>query len=274
MKIQYLGTAAAEGWPALFCNCEMCKQAARLSGKNIRTRSQAIVDDKILIDFPADTYAHMLQYHIDLPSIHTLLVTHSHIDHWYPEDLMRRSKRFATAIDETLHIYGNDAVYEELMQVAKRVGDGYKDVRIEYHIVKEFEPFEAEGYKIVPLKASHKPGENCFIYMISKDGKSLLYGHDTGYFPEETWDYIMDKQFDLVSLDCTMISIKAGTNHMGILDNIEVAERLRALGCVKEHTQCVINHFSHNGKMLYDELTATAKKYGFIATYDGMSVEC
>ena len=127
MKIQYLGTAAAEGWPALFCNCEMCKQAAELGGKNIRTRSQAIVDDKILIDFPADTYAHMLQYDIDLPSIHTLLVTHSHIDHWYPEDLMRRSKRFATAIDSTLHVYGNDAVHEELMQVAKRVGDTYKE---------------------------------------------------------------------------------------------------------------------------------------------------
>ena len=274
MKIQYLGTAAAEGWPALFCNCEMCKQAAKLGGKNIRTRSQAIVDNKILIDFPADTYAHMLQYRIDLPSIHTLLVTHSHIDHWYPEDLMRRSKRFATAIDETLHIYGNDAVYEELTQVAKRVGDGYKDVRIEYHIVKEFEPFEAEGYEIVPLKANHKPGENCYIYMISKDGQSLLYGHDTGYFPEETWAYIKDKQFDMVSLDCTMISIKAGINHMGILDNIEVVNQLKALGCVKEHTKYVVNHFSHNGKMLHDELETTARKNGFIASYDGMIVEC
>ena len=51
MEIQYLGTAAAEGWPAIFCNCESCKKAATKRGKNIRTRSQAIIDKKILIDY-------------------------------------------------------------------------------------------------------------------------------------------------------------------------------------------------------------------------------
>lgn len=54
MKIQYLGTAA-EGLPALFCECETCKHAAFLGGRNIRTRSQAIIDDALLIDYPADT---------------------------------------------------------------------------------------------------------------------------------------------------------------------------------------------------------------------------
>ena len=62
MKIQYLGTAAAEGWPGIFCNCEMCKEALRRKGKDIRTRSQAVIDDKILIDLPPDTYLHMLTY--------------------------------------------------------------------------------------------------------------------------------------------------------------------------------------------------------------------
>ena len=51
MKIQFLGTAAAEGFPAIFCNCEYCNKARELKGKNIRTRSQAIIDDKILLDF-------------------------------------------------------------------------------------------------------------------------------------------------------------------------------------------------------------------------------
>ncbi len=39
MKLKYLGTAAAEGIPALFCNCKHCASARELSGKNIRTRS-------------------------------------------------------------------------------------------------------------------------------------------------------------------------------------------------------------------------------------------
>ena len=44
MKLTYLGTAAAEGWPAAFCNCDGCRAARRLGGRNIRTRSQALVE--------------------------------------------------------------------------------------------------------------------------------------------------------------------------------------------------------------------------------------
>lgn len=56
MKIKYLGTAAAEGIPAIFCECANCKRSRMLGGKNIRTRSQAIIDDVLLIDFPAVVY--------------------------------------------------------------------------------------------------------------------------------------------------------------------------------------------------------------------------
>ena len=86
MKIQYLGTAAAEGWPGLFCRCEVCRRAREAGGKNIRTRSQALIDDAILMDFPPDTYLHMLRDGLPLPEIRTLLLTHSHQDHWYPEE--------------------------------------------------------------------------------------------------------------------------------------------------------------------------------------------
>lgn len=48
MKIKYLGTAAAEGIPALFCRCDICKEARKRGGREIRTRSQAIIDEKLL----------------------------------------------------------------------------------------------------------------------------------------------------------------------------------------------------------------------------------
>lgn len=44
MKFIYLGTAAAEGFPAVFCDCAFCKEARMLNGKNIRTRSQALIN--------------------------------------------------------------------------------------------------------------------------------------------------------------------------------------------------------------------------------------
>ena len=48
MEIQYLGTAAAEGYPALFCSCDICKKARNAGGREIRTRTQSVVDNKIL----------------------------------------------------------------------------------------------------------------------------------------------------------------------------------------------------------------------------------
>lgn len=44
----------------MFCECAVCERARRSGGRNIRTRSQAIVDEDLLIDFPADAYLHVL----------------------------------------------------------------------------------------------------------------------------------------------------------------------------------------------------------------------
>ena len=41
MKLTYLGTAAAEGIPALFCECEACRRARALGAAGIHTRSGA-----------------------------------------------------------------------------------------------------------------------------------------------------------------------------------------------------------------------------------------
>jgi len=88
MKLTYLGTAAAEGWPGTFCNCTACRSARALGGKDIRTRSQAIVDGELLLDLPCDTYFHMLRGSLDLSAVRWLLVTHSHTDHFYPSELI------------------------------------------------------------------------------------------------------------------------------------------------------------------------------------------
>ena len=90
MKIKYLGTAAAEGIPAMFCKCDNCNRARALGGKNIRTRSQALIDGKILIDFPADSYMHELRYGIDFSDIPALLITHVHEDHCYLSEMTNR----------------------------------------------------------------------------------------------------------------------------------------------------------------------------------------
>lgn len=63
-------------------------------GKDIRTRRQSVVDDKLLIDLPADTYLHTFQG-LDITSIRHCLITYLHQDHLYAEELGMRRKGFA-----------------------------------------------------------------------------------------------------------------------------------------------------------------------------------
>lgn len=273
MKIKYYGTAAAEGWPGLFCRCEVCLEARRRGGKNIRTRSQATIDDRLLVDYPPDTYLHMLNYGLNLPEFTHCIVTHAHEDHLYVDDLGVRAHGFCeNTVPGPFTVYGADSVcalIERLPQWAK------DPERLAWREVFEYQPFQAEGYTCTPLLAAHgkHDGIKCYIYMIEKDGKRLLYGNDTGNFPQQTWDYIAGKRFDLVSLDCTMLRIKEGTNHMGIEDVLEVKQRLIDLGCADDSTVWVITHFSHNGGILHEELEEIMKPHGFIVAYDGCEVE-
>lgn len=57
---------------------------------------------------------------------------------------------------------------------------------IHFHIVHAFESFEAGQYRVEAIRADHTPGEECLFYRVSRDGQSLLYAHDTGWFPEDT----------------------------------------------------------------------------------------
>ena len=57
MKLIFLGTAAAEGVPALFCNCKTCEKTRKLKGKNIRKWSSILINDNLIIDARLGFYA-------------------------------------------------------------------------------------------------------------------------------------------------------------------------------------------------------------------------
>lgn len=276
MKLQYLGTAAYEGIPAFFCDCDDCAEARKRGGKNIRTRSQAILDDKILIDFPADTYCHFLRFDIPLIDIKTCIITHSHCDHFYPDDMMARRKGFSNIKhNDPLIVYSGQDGYDKLVNLLKEQGASPDDIKPV--LTEPFEPFEAEGYTITALKATHSQSTSPYIFLLEKDGKTLLYSHDSDDYPEETWEYLskINKVIDLVSFDCTNCeSENTYVGHMGIPACKRARERMIEMGICSDKTKYVLNHFSHNGKhSLYDDIVKTAEKESFDVAYDGMIVE-
>ena len=275
MKIQILGTAAAEGWPAIFCNCEACQKARQLGGKNIRTRSSTLIDDQMLIDFSADTYSNALRFGLDLSSVHTLLVTHDHEDHLYADDLGMRYTWFSHLSKDMppiLTVWGNDRVG---FQVARAIAPYAADERrVAFRRIVPFRTEEAGGYRFTALTALHDRSQQCYLYLVEDAaGKTMLYGHDTGLFVPETMEALKGKRLDFVMLDCTDGDEAEGTNHMGFCDDVTMRDRLREIGCVDDRTRLVITHFSHNGHLLHHELEALAHPEGFDVAYDGVIYE-
>lgn len=273
MKLKYLGTGAAEGIPGMFCNCRVCRNALKIRGKEIKTRSQALLDDKLLIDFPADTYMHILNHGLDLRNIHNVIITHSHADHFYPNDFWCRFEGIAyDIVEEPLNIYVTEAGYNEAL---RQLGEDMNETRVKFHKIAPFEPFDVEDYHIIPLAADHDSSSNPVIYIIEKGGKSLLYAHDTGIFPDSTWDYLekYNKKFELISLDCTGMAQKNWRrSHLCLNTDKEVYDRLTEIGVCDKNTIVYVNHFSHNGMLTHKELVVEAEKYGFLVTYDSLEV--
>ena len=280
MKILYMGTAAAEGWPALFCSCPICTQAREHGGKNLRTRTQALLDSSLLIDFPPDTYGHALRYGLDLGKIHTPLVTHSHMDHWFPADLIHRHEHFGHGADGVLEVYGSEAVEKAFRDniLIDRFKNHPLDSVVHFHVTHAGDCIQSEGWEIIAVPADHDKLEECLFYICKKDGKTVLYGHDTGHdtgcdLSREAWELLKREKFDLVSLDATLGMRTIGRYHMGLPEVEMVLQKLAEYGCVDRHTVKVINLFGHNGKMTHEQLTAWGAERGILVSYDGMEVE-
>lgn len=276
MRILYMGTAAAEGWPALFCSCPICTQAREMGGRDLRTRTQVLLDDDLLLDFPPDTYCHALRHGLNLGDIHTLLVTHSHMDHWFPTDLIHRHEHFGHGVKGVLDVYGNKAVEDTFK--AHILIDRFKphpiDSAVHYHVVRGGDSFFSGGWEITAVPADHDQREECLVYICKKNGKTVFYGHDTGTnFSQEAWELIAAEHYDLVSLDATMGLKTIGGYHMGLSDVEWMLEKLASLGCVDSKTRKIISHFSHNGGMTHEQLTAWGRERSILAAYDGMEIE-
>lgn len=281
MKIRYLGTAAAERIPGMFCDCPVCRRALEKGGKNIQSQSQALINDRLLIDFSGDTWHHFMAMGKTLWDIGHVLITHSHVDHFTFESFaLRTGSNAKNFTHEKLRFYTSPGVIDRLWECLRVRGNKKLDKipeRIEFVPIEYYKPFTVEGITVTPLPAEHAGDEQAFLYLLESGGKTLFYGNDTGFFGPHIDDWLVAnrKHIDLMSLDCTK-----GDNpftyktHMSMEEGSAIAARFAQKGLVDENTLRYFTHFSHNCGMIRDELAAVAKeKYGFQCTYDGCEVE-
>lgn len=272
MQLRFLGTSAAEGWPAIFCSCRACQAARAAGGKNIRTRASLLLDEEILVDFPPDVYHHFLTYGLEYRKLKYLLVTHGHRDHFSPAELKWRK---APYIDmegcETLTIAGNRYIMDRLRETL----EDPEEYRIKALELQAFQRKKLGRLTVLPLPANHCPEKGAFLYLLNSRGKKIFIAYDSGWFFESVWEWLEkngDPPLDCVILECTAGPAEGGEEHMGLTEVLKTRDRLNKIGVLRPGALCLTTHFSHTGRFLHQQLVELFASEGITVAYDGMEI--
>lgn len=267
----FLGTAAAEGWPALFCECETCAQARKLGGKNIRRRASYQLGDTIHIDWGPDSYSSMLQFELDYTTLRHLLITHAHSDHWMPKDLYWRKSGYSKIpVDSFLNIYGNPTVE---LWLDEKLDAEPADCALAFQRAVPFQPIDLDEAVATPLLAAHDQSQECLLYHIDTGSSQILIGHDSGWFPEATWDFLASCELDYLLIDTTYGTRDKRDGHMGGMAVIDTATHARKIGALATDCTVIATHFSHNCGTNYDAMVDFFAPHGILVSYDGMQLD-
>lgn len=262
MDVLFLGTGAAEGIPALGCNCSICAAARKCGGKDVRGRSAVLIDQRLKIDFGPDTLAQIQRERINPTDWHNILITHSHNDHCCLSEFRYLAPGFAD--EEWVHsltFWGSAAVCANIREAAPWLN---------CHELYAFKETAIDGYRVTPVPARHKEGEQCFNYLVEGAGCGLLYGCDTGVYSDEVFDFLAGKPIDVLILECNKgLRPDPYAAHLGVAELKDVVEKLQRNKTLKPTSQVFATHFSHRGEAVHVQMEK-ALAPDVCCAYDGL----
>ncbi len=253
MQIRFLGTGAAEGIPAIGCDCAHCTRARNEGGKLVRERNAILIslpDYELLIDCAPDIRSLINKYQIT--KLDGILATRSRYDH------VGGIKEFE------FWRGGLDFLAEEtLFETIKREHWTEMIEAVMFHI--PYYPGSSlyfSGFSVIPFAARRQRP----IFGISvKEGETrVVYTSDT---PTRLTNYARR-----VMWECDLLIVNTPTfepvseNHITVIEAIELKERVGA-------GQMILTYINHENRP-HDELEEFVRQFkGVTVAYDGMVAE-
>ena len=283
MKLRFLGTGAAGGFPNPHCRCENCVAARQAGGKSIRMMSSALIDDDLLIDLGPDLNGAAIRFGLDYANVRWALQTHAHGDHLLPLHASARAASWAAQNAQPLEWFVNaDAVTTILQGNAKSlpkmsmVVDSDEATKLTLTTIEPWQELTLGPYRVLTLPANHVSASVPMLFAIEKDGRSLLWGSDTSVLPEETWPKVAQHgwRFDVVVFDHNDgFTRDFSATHMGSAAMLREFARMRECGVAGDATRIIGTHLGHHSNSVHEVERARAQERGYDIAWDGMIVE-
>lgn len=255
MKAIFLGTGTSAGIPIIGCSCAVCTSSDPRNRRR-RTGLYLEADDRhIVIDTPPDFREQALAYR--LPRVDAVCFTHSHADHIFGFDDIRR---FNTIQDEIIPAYASADTIKDLQRVFDYISTervvGFYRPRITFHGVAD--PFDIGTVRVTPVPVEH--GHNTILgYRFNADGRSLGYAPDCSAMSDAAITAFHG--VDVMILDA--LRRRPHRTHLTLENSVALLQRIAA-------ARSYIIHLCHD---LDHADTQAQLPESFYVSYDGLTLE-
>ena len=237
------------------CPCAVCIST---DPRNRRRRTSLYVEaggHHVIIDTPPDFREQALD--AGIPRVDAVLFTHTHADHIFGFDDIRR---FNLLQKEIIPAYASAKAIEDLRRIFNYIDEapdprGLFRPRIRFEPITE--PFCVGSIKIEPLEVCH--GDDTILgFLFEADGKRLGYAPDCSHMPDAVIDRLQG--VDVMILDA--LRHRPHLTHFTVAQSVAVLQRIQP-------ARAFIVHMCHD---LDHETTQCALPTGIDVSYDGLTL--
>ena len=235
-----------------------------------RRASTMLIDNDLLVDVSIHCIDFAKRTGIDLSGVTDLFITHSHVDHYQKSKLFELVEMTSKKINLWCH--------EKAVVNLGLTPEEAEKVNI--CSVKIMDKWEIGNTTVTALPANHlvkDSDEQPLHYIFERDGKSMMYGCDGGWFMARTWEYMRRIKLDGIVLDAT-VGDDAGNFRIGTHNSIPMLKIICAAllqnEVMTENGKIIGSHIAPSVyKMKRAEIEKALAEIGMIAAYDGMEIE-
>jgi len=287
MELIFLGTGAAEGAPAAYCRCPTCQGVRERGGVELRTRSSLRVGAHHQVDLSPDHYRQTLAAGTDMYDVEHILVTHTHEDHFTLQALFDKSMSSETN-GRPLSVYLSEPGRAYVEGMVAGIPFSQSDLlwireNLVFVGLEYFREYAIGGLSVQTVKGNHAArgvDEQSINYLVGMPGgKRLLYACDTGFYREDTWEYLSGKRVDTLVLECTFAGRtdrgEFPESHLDLASWFRMLERMAGIGFVDDRTSVYATHFNpHQGLSHFDIQDRLQRSpWRATAAHDGLRVQ-
>ena len=262
MKVRFLGTGAAGGWPNPYCACSSCCEE-RSAGR-ARSSTSLLVNEQILLDCGPAAIDGARALHQSLADVEHVVITHGHPDHLSPAFLLFRHWAHGPTgrSQSPLHVWAPPLA---LASCEPWIAPDDRGHTVQLHPITAGDELTLRTTTSVTtlrvLPASHDPasarhgkapadplaGEAVLLDLQDADGVRLLYATDTGPLSDAALQMTADRGYHLACIEETFGDFSDHqTGHLDLATFATTVEQLRSSRAITEQTRVVAVHLGHH----------------------------